>query len=161
MDPTSQSLLGIVAEASRDILVNHRPQGGGIFVSYRRQETSHFAGRLCDRLARDFRENLVFIDVDAIRPGTDFLQAIGEGLWTSDVLLAIIGPQWLTAKDQRGRRRIDDPSDIVQLEIRTALYMKMRIIPILVDDAVMPREWDLPERLAELARLNPFVVRHP
>ena len=157
MDPITVSLLLNGVEA---IAKNYRRKSGGIFVSYRRQESSHFAGRLCDRLADNFENRLIFIDVDAIRPGIDFAQAISQALMASDVLLAIIGPQWLTVTGRLGRRRLDDPDDIVRLEIETALAREMRIIPILVDDAVMPRRRDLPGSLAGLARLNPFVIRH-
>jgi hypothetical protein len=76
-------------------------EGGGIFISYRRQESSHLAGRLSDRLADRFGEGQVFIDVDAIEPGMDFAEAISRAVTVCQVLLAIIGPTWLTATDQR------------------------------------------------------------
>jgi TIR domain len=79
--------------------------GGGIFVSYRRQETSHLAGRLSDRLVDRFGEDQVFIDVDTIGPGVDFTQAISRAVAACQVLLAVIGPNWLSATDERGRRR--------------------------------------------------------
>ena len=113
-------------------------EGGGIFVSYRRQESSHLAGRLYDRLADRFGEGQVFIDVDAIEPGVDFAEEICRAVAACKVLLAIIGPTWLTATDERGRRRLDDPDDIVRLEIEAALARGVRVIPILVEGAVMP-----------------------
>ena len=135
-------------------------EGGGIFVSYRRQETSHLAGRLSDRLADRFGEGQVFMDVDAIEPGVDFAEEISRAVAVCKVLLAVIGPNWLTAADQRGRRRLDDPDDIVRLEIEAALARNVRVIPILVEGAVMPGREDLPESLARLARLNAPSMRH-
>ena len=134
--------------------------GGGIFVSYRRQESSGLAGRLADRLVDRFGEAQVFIDVDTIEPGVDFAAAIFDAVAACKVLLAIIGPTWLTATDERGRRRLDDPDDIVRLEIEAALTRDVRVIPILVEGAVMPSRADLPESLAGLARLNALFIRH-
>ena len=135
-------------------------EGGGIFISYRRQETSHLAGRLYDRLADRFGEGKVFIDVNAIEPGVDFAEEIFRAVAACTVLLAIIGPGWLTAADERGRRRLDDSDDIVRLEIEAALGRGVRVIPILVEGAVMPARDDLPETLAGLARRNALLIRH-
>jgi pimeloyl-ACP methyl ester carboxylesterase len=133
---------------------------GGIFISYRRQETSHLAGRLYDRLADHFGEDQVFMDVDTIEPGVDFADAISRAVSTCQVLLAVIGPHWLTATDQEGHRRLDDPSDIVRMEVEAALQRNVRVIPILVEGAVMPGRQELPESLAGLARRNALAVRH-
>ena len=135
-------------------------EGGGIFISYRRQETSHLAGRLYDRLADRFGEGQVFIDVDTIEPGVDFAEEIFRAVAACKVLLAIIGPTWLTAADERGCRRLDDPDDIVRLEVEAALARAVRVIPILVEGAVMPVREDLPESLAALARRNALPIRH-
>jgi TIR domain len=133
---------------------------GGIFVSYRRQESSHLAGRLADRLADRFGEGQVFIDVNTIEPGVDFAEEIFRAVAACKVLLAIIGPAWLTATDERGDRRLDDPDDIVRLEIEAALARGVRVIPILVESAVMPGRQDLPESLAPLVRRNALHIRH-
>jgi hypothetical protein len=135
-------------------------EGGGIFVSYRRQETSHLAGRLADRLADRFGEGQVFIDVDTIEPGVDFAEEIDRAVATCKVLLAVIGPAWLTSADERGRRRLDDPDDIVRLEIEAALARGVRVIPILAEGAPMPSREDLPGSLVGLARLNALPIRH-
>jgi TIR domain len=135
-------------------------EGGGIFISYRRQETSHLAGRLYDRLADRFGEDQVLIDVDTIEPGVDFAEEIFRAVTACTVLLAIIGPAWLTAADERGHRRLDDPDDIVRLEVEAALARAVRVIPILVEGAVMPAREDLPESLAALARRNALPIRH-
>jgi TIR domain-containing protein len=135
-------------------------EGGGIFVSYRRQESSHLAGRVADRLADRFGESQVFIDVDTIEPGVDFAEEIRRAVAACTVLVAIIGSAWLTATDERGRRRLDDPDDLVRLEIEAALARDVRVIPILVEGAVMPGRDDLPESLAGLARRNALLIRH-
>jgi hypothetical protein len=135
-------------------------EGGGIFISYRRQESKHVAGRMYDRLAGHFGVAQVFMDVDTIEPGADFVQAISRAVADCRVLLAIIGPDWLTIADARGRRRLDDPDDIVRVEAQTALARDVRVIPILVEDAVMPTRDDLPGTLAGLVRRNAFTVRH-
>src|SRR5271165_1155639 len=135
-------------------------ESGGIFVSYRRQESKDFAGRLYDRLADRFGDSQVFIDVDAIEPGVDFAEEIFRAVAACKVLLAIIGPTWLTVTDGRGQRRLDDPDDIVRLEIGAALARDVRVIPVLVEGAVMPARQDLPESLASLARRNALLIRH-
>ena len=78
-------------------------------MSYRRQDSSHLPGRLYDRLADRFGEGQVFMDVDAIEPGVDFAEEINRAVEACIVLLAVIGPNWLTATDERGHRRLDDP----------------------------------------------------
>ena len=135
-------------------------EDGGIFVSYRRYETGHLAGRLADRLADRFGEGRVFIDVDAIEPGVDFAEEISRAVATCKVLLAVIGPNWLTTTDEQGRRRLDDPDDIVRLEIEAALVRNIRVIPILVEGAVMPGRQYLPDSLVGLARRNALLIRH-
>jgi hypothetical protein len=90
----------------------------------------------------------------------DFAEAIFRAVDVCAVLLAVIGPDWLLAADERGGRRLDDPDDLVLLEIGTALAREVRVIPVLVEGAVMPRRGDLPESLAGLARRNALRVRH-
>jgi hypothetical protein len=134
--------------------------GGGIFVSYRREESSHVAGRLADHLVNRFGAEQVFIDVEAIEPGVDFAEAIFLAIDACAVLVAVIGPGWLAAADQQGGRRLDDPDDLVSLEIGAALARRVRVIPVLVEGAVMPRREDLPDNLADFARRNALRVRH-
>jgi TIR domain len=123
-----------------------------IFMSYRRQETEYPAGWLFDRLAEHFRGAEVFKDVDSIEPGDDFVDVITRAVESCDVLLALIGDRWLTMTDGEGRRRIDDPDDYVRVEIEAALSRNVRVVPILVYGAKMPRAHDLPDSLAGLVR---------
>jgi hypothetical protein len=123
-----------------------------IFISYRRDDASGQAGRLFDRLRERFGEDHVFMDVSDLRPGQDFVTEIERALEGSDVMLAVIGPQWLDAKGNSGQRRLDDPSDLVRREIATALARSATVMPVLVRGASMPDAAALPEPLRPLAR---------
>jgi TIR domain-containing protein len=126
---------------------------GRIFISYRREETAYPAGWLFDRLAKRFGGDQVFKDVDSIQLGDDFVEVITRAVGSCDVLLALIGPRWLTIADEQGRRRrLDNPEDFVRLEIEAALTRRVRVVPILVDGARMPRVDELPGSLALLVR---------
>ncbi len=127
---------------------------GRIFISYRRQETGWPARQLYDVLVKQFPREQVFKDVDTIDPGDDFVERIAAAVGSCDVLLALIGPDWLTITDENGQRRLDNPEDYVRVEIETALERKIRVIPILVDPARMPHANQLPPALAPLARRN-------
>ena len=111
---------------------------GRIFISYRRGETAYPAGWLYDRLADRYGGEQVFKDVDSIELGDDFVEVITHAVGSCDVLLALIGEDWLTITDADGRRRLDGPHDFVRLEIEAALARDVRVIPILVDGARMP-----------------------
>jgi hypothetical protein len=128
------------------------PVPGRIFISYRREETAYPAGWLYDRLISRFGGGQVFKDIDSIQLGDDFVEVITRAVASCDVLLALIGNEWLTITDERGRRRLDDPDDFVRLEIEAALTREVRVIPILVDGARMPRVDELPDSLGRLVR---------
>jgi len=123
----------------------------GIFISYRRQDTAGYAGRLYDRLAHHFGADRVFMDVEGIEPGLDFVDAIERAVGSCEVLIVIIGPGWL-ATDSAGKRRLDDPKDFVRIETGAALGRHIRVVPVLVDKAVMPLAEELPADLAPLVR---------
>jgi hypothetical protein len=127
---------------------------GRIFLSYRREETDFPAGWLHDRLVAHFGHDQVFRDVDDIPPGANFPAVIAKAVASCDVLLALIGSQWVTITDEEGRRRLDDPDDFVRLEIEAALQRGVLVIPILVRGAKMPRARQLPGSLAELVHRN-------
>ena len=130
------------------------PTGNYVVISYRRDDTAPHAGRLFDLLTAKLGEGRVFIDVDSIEPGGDFVDAIRQAVGKANMVIAMIGPQWLTAKNEKGQRRIDDELDYVRLEIETALQRNIRVIPILVDGADMPQPDVLPEVLKPLTRRN-------
>ena len=130
----------------------------GIFISYRREESAGHAGRVYDHLRERFGRERVFMDVSAIEPGVDFVEAIDQAVGSCAVLLVIIGRKWLDCTDAAGRRRLDDPKDFIRLEVGTALRRKIRVVPVLVQDAVMPGEADLPDDLKLLARRNAIEI---
>ncbi|MGA6828314.1 toll/interleukin-1 receptor domain-containing protein [Nitrospira sp. NS4] len=125
---------------------------GGIFISYRREDSAGYTGRLYDHLSRHFGPERVFMDIDAIAPGEDFVEVLQRNVTSCDALVVVIGKSWLACVDQQGHRRLDDPHDFVRLEIATALDRRIPVIPTLVGGAVMPREQDLPDALILLAR---------
>jgi glycerophosphoryl diester phosphodiesterase len=128
-------------------------EAGRVFISYRRQETAWPARQLYDLLVAELGANRVFKDVDNIEPGDDFVERIQWAVGSCQVLLALIGPQWLTVTDASGGRRLDDATDFVRLEVETALNRDdVRVIPILVDNAKMPTPQELPKGLAALTR---------
>jgi hypothetical protein len=122
-----------------------------IFLSYRRDDSAGFAGRLADVLEAEFGAGSVFRDVDDIRPGEDFIRAIESHLREVGAVLVMIGPHWL-ATHADGRPRLDDPDDFVRQEIQAALAAGKPLIPLLVGGASMPAEADLPDVIAGLSR---------
>ena len=133
---------------------------GAIFVSYRRSDSQGEAGRLFDDLVRHFGENAVFMDVAGIQAGRDFRKAIEESVVKCSVLVVVIGPEWLNARDEEGRRRLNDPADFVRLETASALKRDIPVIPVLIRDAEMPRPEQLPEELGDLAYRNCVELTH-
>ena len=131
---------------------------GQIFISYRREDSQWSARSLHDRLRRDFDPGQIFMDIDAIVPGEDFVKAIEKRVGECDVLIAIIGARWLTSKDEQGLRRLDNPEDFVRMEIGAALKRQITVIPVLVDGALMPQATDLPDDLKSLAHRNALQV---
>jgi serine/threonine protein phosphatase PrpC len=125
-------------------------------MSYRREETAYAAAWLFTSLANHFGREQVFTDIDSIEPGEDFVDVITTAVESCDVLLALIGRQWLTITDEHRGRRLDNTDDFVRLEIEAALARDVRLIPILVDGARMPRAEELPASLARLARRQAF-----
>jgi len=130
-----------------------------VFISYRRADSATFSGRIYDHLTQALGRREVFKDVDDIPPGVDFPSYIGQTLSHSDVLLAIIGPQWLAAAPGEAPRLLD-PADFVRVEIASGLQLGLTVIPLLVDGATMPAAEALPEELRPLTRLNALMVRN-
>jgi hypothetical protein len=133
---------------------------GQIFISYRREDSSAWAGRLSDRLSNHFPSNQIFMDVDSVDLGEDFVKTIEETVGSCDVLIAVIGKGWLSSSDQEGQRRLDSPEDFVRVEIATALKREIRVIPVLVEGVSMPQYRDLPDDLKPLVRRNALQLSH-
>src|ERR1044072_4845278 len=130
-----------------------------IFISYRRSDSGYAAADLSEKLQQRFGENSVFFDIDSIPLGVDFWEYSGNAVGQCDVLLAIIGDQWAGAVDDRGNRRIDDPSDFVRIEIESALKRNIPVIPVLVDSVKMPSAADLPPSIQNIAYRNATELR--
>lgn len=130
-------------------------QFSGIFICYRRDDSAGHAGRLYDRLATHFGDEQIFMDLDQIEPGEDFVHVLEGAVGSCEILLAVIGRNWLTSRDEAGRR-LDNPTDFVRVEITSAFARGVRVIPVLVQGAQMPRAQDLPEALRPLSRRQAF-----
>lgn len=134
--------------------------GEKIFISYRRSDTQDAAGRLYDQLEQSFTKEGIFLDVDGIPPGDDFVEALTGRVAECDILLAVVGRQWTDAVDQTGKRRLENPNDWVRVEIESAIQLKKRIIPILVGGAKMPIAEGLPASLIPLTRRQAMRLTH-
>jgi hypothetical protein len=127
-----------------------------VFISYRRDDAIAYAGRIYDRLSSHFGNHSVFMDIDTLDPGVDFVQALQQTVASCDVLLAVIGPQWAGPKS-KGQSRLFDPDDFVSQEIAAALERRStRVVPILVAGAHMPRPDELPHKLLALLHRHAF-----
>lgn len=127
------------------------------FINYRRDDASGHAGRLYDSLTSAMGQENVFMDIDTIPAGEDFPTVIDRALQSCDVLLALIGPRWLTVADRNGNPRLEDPGDFVRVEIEAGLERgDVAVIPVLVQEAGMPRASDVPQSLVALTRRNAF-----
>ncbi len=132
----------------------------GVFLSYRREDSAGFAGRIYDRLAQRLGRQEVFIDVDDIEPGVDFVEVLSARVGACEVLVVIIGRNWLNSVNAGGLRRLDDPNDFVRIEIEAALARGVRVIPVLVDGAQLPGAEQLPESLRKLASRQAVWISH-
>jgi hypothetical protein len=131
----------------------------GVFISYRRDDAPGYTRALYEALEKHFGAAQVYMDVDAIKPGVDFVEALEAALASCHILIAVIGEKWLNASNDR-ERRIDDPHDFVRMEIATALKRDIPVVPLLVEGATMPLAEDLPSDLKPLARRNALAISH-
>lgn len=131
-----------------------------IFIGYRRDDTGGDAGRIYDRLEAKFGDGRIFKDVDSIPRGVKFRDYVPTVIGKCQVFLALIGPRWIDMMGDGGARRLDDPEDLVRIEIETALKTTgVQIIPVLVAGATMPRAEQLPQSLRALAEFNAAMMR--
>jgi formylglycine-generating enzyme required for sulfatase activity len=129
-----------------------------IFICYRHEDSFAYAGRIYDRLTSQFGAANVFMDVDTLKPGVDFVEVLEQAVASCDVLIAVIGKQWVTSADEQGNPRLENPDDFVRLEIGTALERNIRVVPVLVGGSRMPRSNELPAALSRLARRHALEV---
>lgn len=131
---------------------------GKIFISYRRKDTIDIAGRIADWLRIRFGREAVFMDVVSIPPGVPFREYIKESLIQCRVMVIIIGDDWLTITGTSGKRRLDEPNDVLRLEIEEALVRGIHLLPVLVQGATMPSAADLPPSIRVLAGISALEV---
>lgn len=132
-----------------------------IFISYRRSDAPYATGTINDRLRQEFGEESIFTDVDNIPLGVDFRAHLDQKVSQCSILLAVIGQDWLSAKNDQGELRLQDPADFVRLEIESALERDILVIPLLVDNVTVPSAGDLPESLKDLPFRNGTSIRPP
>lgn len=124
-----------------------------VFISYRREDSRYQARRVYDAFVQALPPDTVFMDVDSIPPGADFVEILEGWVQQCDVLLALIGPTWLKSIDPRTkRRRLDSPEDFVRIEVRGALARNIPVVPVLLDAAEMPTAAELPDDVKALRR---------
>lgn len=130
-----------------------------IFISYRRSDSRDITDRISDHLLEKFDKDELFKDVDSIPASSDFREAVREAIESSYVVLVVIGPTWASALDEEGNRRLDDPGDLVRVEVEAALKRSVPVIPLLVGGAAMPAPDSLPESIRPLAYRHALPVR--
>jgi predicted Zn finger-like uncharacterized protein len=151
---------GLFADANKSAPAS-QPKSSGvrIFISYRRGDDPYATHHLRDRLAAHFGADSVFMDVDSIPFGVDFVEHLAGEVQKCNCFVAMIGDRWLDMRSDDGDRRLDDERDFVRIEIESALARRIPVIPVLVGQARMPREKDLPDVLKKLARMNAAEIR--
>lgn len=125
-----------------------------IFLCYRRDDSQEVVGRIYDRLIGHFSVDRVFRDIDNLAIGKPFLQALNDAIANASVALIVIGPTWTSIRNSERQRRLANPSDFVRLEVEKALGASIPVVPVLVSNATMPKQRDLPKSL------RPLVLRH-
>jgi serine/threonine-protein kinase len=141
--------------------LNKKPEPAlsGIFISYRRSDNPDATGRLYDRLVAEFGKAQVFKDVDSIPLGQDFRDHLNGIVGNCSVVLAIIGPRWIDARNEAGHRRLEDPDDFVRIELEAALSRDIPVVPVLVGHAAILVASQLPESMAAMAFRQSIEVR--
>jgi hypothetical protein len=129
-----------------------------VFISYRRSDSGAFSERLAATLQREGKIERVFRDEQGILGGVDFSVVLQSALTEAPVVLAVIGPNWLHARDAQGHERLWLPNDYVRWEIATALRQAKAVIPVLVGGAALPSTSEMPDDLRALTVLSPVRV---
>src|SRR5262249_52167809 len=133
---------------------------GEVFISYRSEDSHSYGALLYVDLSLRFGLERVFLDSESIPAGADFAAELLSRVRRASVLLAVLGPRWLTITDATGTPRITDPADWPRRELAEAFALGMRVIPVLTDGARLPAENGLPAALAHLARCQYRRLRH-
>lgn len=139
-------------------MVDENQPTGGIFISYRRADSSGWVVNLAERLRREFDGRAVFLDLTGIEAGEEFPDAIDEAIDKSAAMLVVIGPRWLENRPDGAQPRLFEPTDYVRGEIRNALTSGIRVVPVLVGGAALPTREQIPEDLSDLLNRNAFEI---
>jgi hypothetical protein len=132
-----------------------------VFISYRRNDAKYQARMIYSAFQKVVPRDHLFMDVDSIPPGIDFVQTLQSWVNQCEIMLALIGPGWIEATDPKtGLRRLDDPNDFVRVEIREALSRNIPVVPVLLDSASMPDTEHLPEDMKALVRRQAEFVEY-
>lgn len=131
---------------------------GSIFISYRRTGGAKDARAIFERLRRELGDHRVFIDLEGIEPGEDFVDLLERQLDGCEALVVLIGPDWAGVTNEHGARRLDDENDFVRIEVGAALRRGVKIFPVLIDGALPPRATELPKDLRPLVRRQAVVL---
>jgi len=129
-----------------------------VFISYRRQTTAGEARALFNDLVTRLGKGSVFMDVDSIALGRDFRGVLQKTLGSVDLMLVIIDKDWISVKDDKGKIRLENPSDYIRLEVEAALKRDIVVTPVLMNGAQMPSPEELPAEIRDLAYRNAFEV---
>lgn len=129
-----------------------------IFLSYRRDDSRGYTNAIYTLLELHYPKESIFMDVDTLVPGTDFVNALEKAVESCDIFLAVIGTSWVDVRDEKGQRRLDNPEDFVRIEVAHALERGIPVIPVLVNGAQMPSSEKLPDDLKDLARRHAFSI---
>jgi hypothetical protein len=145
-----------LARDEKDELSLHQPK---VFISYRREESKYQAKRLHDALLKALPAEHVFMDIDSVPLGADFVNILEGWVDKCDILMALIGPHWTEAIDPKtNKRRLDSSDDFVRIEIRQALRREIQVVPVLLDLPTMPSAENLPEDIRKLVRRQAALV---
>jgi hypothetical protein len=131
---------------------------GRIFINYRRKDTQGFAHAIFTLLELHFGREELCMDIELMRPGWNFTEVLDDILTSCDVMLTLIGPQWLKIKGDEGGRRLDDPEDWVRMEIVSAMERNIPIIPVLLSGAAMPKPKSLPDAVKRLSNFQAYTI---
>ena len=135
-------------------MIWNKAKFGRIFISYRREDSRDFAGRLSDTLGHYFGDDRVFQDIDDIAAGANFGDVLNETLNSADAVIVLIGKHWLSITDQHDNPRLGQADDWVTAEVSFALDKGIPVFPVLMDGTPMPRSDELPDQLKSLANHN-------
>lgn len=130
----------------------------GVFISYRREGSSTFAGILYDMLCNQFPASLIFKDKNKLLPGKDFREGIDRAIDQAHTMLVLIDRNWLVTRDKKEKNRLFHKDDFIRYEIKSALEKEINIIPVIFEGGQMPNEKDLPDEIKRLCNYQAFFI---